>query len=227
MQTINQLLANHPQTLTQKNLQANLPKDTQMNLHQSPQGSAMSISKAQIASMFVGWKRLFGKKMRDNDWQDDTVQVWYIALNDLGMSQDAFSLAKRKSLGLQWPCTAPADFMALVSDGSASKYPDSETVFRFACENEGRTADNKKPYSHVVVYETVKRLGSHALKHADSKYFGIWDKTYTQVIIEFEQGANFTIPESNRIEQKHIPADEKVADDHLAKIKAMLAGAGA
>lgn len=30
-----------------------------------------------------------------------------------------------------------------------------------------------------------------------------------------------------RIEQKHIPADEKVADNHLAKIKAMLAGVGA
>ena len=177
--------------------------------------------------MFIGWKRLFGSKMNDDDWQQDTLQVWFIALNDLGMNQDEFNLAKRKSLGLQWACTAPADFLALARQEAKSKYPDSFTAFKFACENKGRTADIKKPYSHVVVYETVKRLGSHALKHADSKYFGIWDKTYTQVIIEFEQGANFTIPESNRIEQKHIPADDNVAQNHLQNIKAMLAGVSA
>lgn len=187
----------------------------------------MSISKAQIASMFVGWKRLFGKKMRDNDWQDDTVTVWYIALNDLGMSQDEFALAKRKSLGLQWACTAPADFLALARQDAKSKYPDSFTAFKFACENEGMTADIKKPYSHVVIYETVKRIGSFTLKQADDRFFSNWDKAYQAVIKEHEQGADFTIPESHRIEQKHIPADEKVADDHLAKIKAMLAGKGA
>ena len=50
---------------------------------------------------------------------------------------------------------------------------------------------------------------------------------FMQVINEFDNGASFTIPESHRIEQKHIPADHNVADDHLAKIKAMLAGVGA
>ena len=184
----------------------------------------MTISKEQIASMFIGWKRLFGSKMNDDDWQQDTLQVWFIALNDLGMNQDEFNLAKRKSLGLQWACTAPADFLALARQEAKSKYPDSFTAFKFACENEGMTADIKKPYSHVVIYETVKRIGSFTLKQADDRFFSNWDKVYQAVIKEHEQGADFTIPQSNRVEHKHFAVDGNVFNDHLAKIKAMLAG---
>ncbi len=187
----------------------------------------MTISKEQISSLFLGWKKLFAKKMNDDDWKADPVTVWYIALNDLGMNQDEFTLAKRKSLGLQWACTAPADFLALARQDAKSKYPDSFTAFKFACENEGMTADIKKPYSHVVIYETVKRIGSFTLKQADDRFFSNWDKAYQAVIKEHEQGADFTIPQSNRVEHKHFAADDKIANDHLAKIKSMLAGKGA
>ena len=166
---------------------------------------------------------MFGSKLQGRQNLDlRTAELWTVGLKKLNVTLTEFLKAKEESICMKWPPTCVEDFVALVRSNT-SAYPDSFTAFKFACENEGRTADIKKPYSHVVVYETVKRLGSHALKHTDSKYFGIWDKTYTQVIIEFEQGANFTIPESNRIEQKHIPADDKVANDHLAKIKAMLA----
>ena len=197
-----------------------------MNSHQDkPQADGL-ISKQQIASLFKGWKRLFVKKMNDDDWQSDTVTVWYIALNDLGMTQSEFEISKRKSLGMQWACTAPADFLALARQGVKSKYPDSYTAFKFACENEGKTADIKKPYDHAVIYETVKRIGSFSLKQADDKFFSTWDRTYQAVIAEYEQGADFTIPQSNRVEHKHFAADDNVAKDHLAKIKAMLAGVG-
>ena len=176
-----------------------------------------------VIDLFEDWTRMFGSKLQGRQNLDlRTAELWTVGLKKLNVTLTEFLKAKEESICMKWPPTCVEDFVALVRSNT-SAYPDSFTAFKFACENEGRTADIKKPYSHVVVYETVKRLGSHALKHADSKYFGIWDKTYTQVIIEFEQGANFTIPESNRIEQKHIPADEKVADDHLAKIKAMLA----
>lgn len=65
------------------------------------------------------------------------------------------------------------------------------------------------------------------LKQADDRFFSNWDKAYQTVIKEHEQGADFTIPQSNRVEHKHFAVDDNVAHDHLAKIKAMLAGVGA
>lgn len=186
----------------------------------------MTISKEQISSLFLGWKKLFAKKMNDDDWKADTVTVWYIALNDLGMSQDEFTLAKRKSLGLQWACTAPADFLALARQDAKSKYPDSAAMFKMVCEQSGMDSKLRKPYPHCVVYETARRIGSHDLQKADDKFFGTWDRVYQAVIKEHEQGADFTIPQSNRVEHKHFAADDNVAKDHLAKIKAMLAGVG-
>lgn len=186
----------------------------------------MTISKEQISSLFLGWKKLFAKKMNDDDWKADTVTVWYIALNDLGMSQDEFTLAKRKSLGLQWACTAPADFLALARQDAKSKYPDSAAMFKMVCEQSGMDSKLRKPYPHGVVYETARRIGSHDLQKADDKFFGTWDRVYQAVIKEHEQGADFTIPQSNRVEHKHFAADDNVAHDHLAKIKAMLAGKG-
>lgn len=56
-----------------------------------------------------------------------------------------------------------------------------------------------------------------------TSFLATWDRTYQAVIKEHEQGADFTIPQSNRVEHKHFAADDKVAHDHLAKIKAMLA----
>ena len=226
MQSINQLTAQitNNQLATLTSYEQKQPINTATVDTTSEQ---FNQSLQMVIDLFEDWTRMFGSKLQGRQNLDlRTAELWTVGLKKLNVTLTEFLKAKEESICMKWPPTCVEDFVALVRSNT-SAYPDSFTAFKFACENEGRTADIKKPYSHVVVYETVKRLGSHALKHADSKYFGIWDKTYTQVIIEFEQGANFTIPESNRIEQKHIPADHNVAKDHLAKIKAMLAGAGA
>ena len=162
--------------------------------------------------------------MKESEWGLDTVKIWTLALTEMNITPDEFAMAHKKSLSLEWLPTTPYDFLMLAREEIIKKYPDSFTAFKFACENEGMTADIKKPYSHVVIYETVKRIGSFTLKQADDRFFSNWDKVYQAVIKEHEQGADFTIPQSNRVEHKHFAADDNVDHDHLAKIKAMLAG---
>ncbi len=177
-----------------------------------------------IAAMFTTWKPLFKTKMKESEWGLDTVKIWTLALTEMNITPDEFAMAYKKSLSLEWPPTTPYDFLMLAREEIIKQYPDSFTAFKFACENEGMTADIKKPYSHVVIYETVKRIGSFTLKQADDRFFSNWDKVYQAAIKEHEQGADFTVPQSNRVEYKHFAADDNVANDHLAKIKAMLAG---
>ena len=204
-----------------------------MNSHQStPQADGL-ISKQQIASLFKGWKRLFIKKMNDDDWQADTVTVWYIALNDLGMTQSEFEISKRKSLGMQWACTAPADFLALARGDALTEYPASEQAFRLACEAVGTDAKYRKPFSHVVINETVNRIGEYTLKTANSGYFKAWNTVYSKVVFEHSQGAVFEIPESHQLgyagdkdrQENHKPAPPAVANKHILEIKKMLGNA--
>ena len=180
-----------------------------------------------VIDLFEDWTRMFGSKLQGRQNLDlRTAELWTVGLKKLNVTLTEFLKAKEESICMKWPPTCVEDFVALVRSNT-SAYPDSFTAFKFACENEGRTADIKKPYDHAVIYETVKRIGSFSLKQADDKFFDTWDKTYQSVIKEHEQGADFTIPQSNRVEHKHFAADDKTASGHLAKIKAMLAGVGA
>lgn len=201
-----------------------------MNSHQDkPQADGL-ISKQQIASLFKGWKRLFVKKMNDDDWQADTVTVWYIALNDLGMTQSEFEISKRKSLGMQWACTAPADFLALARGDALTEYPASEQAFRLACEAVGTDAKYRKPFPHVVINETVNRIGEYTLKTANSGYFKAWNTVYSKVVFEHSQGAVFEIPESHQLgyagdkdrQENHKPAPKEIAESYLEKCRKAL-----
>jgi hypothetical protein len=54
-----------------------------------------------------------------------------------------------------------------------------------------------------------------------------WREIYPQVCEEYHQGERFTVLKANQIGYSHTPANHDVANDHLTKIKAMLAGVGA
>ena len=186
----------------------------------------MSISREQIASLFAGWKKIFARKMNDDDWQGDTVQVWYIALNDMGMTLDQFNLAKRKSLTLKWPCTAPADFVELAHSELANQFPDMRQAYIEAAH--GR-------YPHAAIYETANRVGMWELRnHAESVTWPMWKQVYPKVCQEMIDGATFTMPVSQQIEVKAGPektpeqkvADQAKIDEYFEKIKALLAGNG-
>lgn len=161
---------------------------------------------------------MFRSKMKDEDWDTDTVIVWHIALNDLGITANEFATAKRKSLGLQWPPTAPADFLALGRTETASNYPDMKQAYLAAANGE---------YKHEVVFETAKRVGSWELKtQPESVSYKSWQKHYPQVCEEHNQGADFKVPETHRVEHSHAPVQagseaDKAIMAQLAELRRM------
>ena len=135
--------------------------------------------------------------MKDEDWDLDTVTVWHIALNDLGITADEFHSAKRKSLGLQWPPTAPADFLALGRTDTASSYPDMRQEYLAAAQGQ---------YKHEVTFETAKRVGTWELKtQPESVSYKAWQKHYPEVCKEHSEGKSFKVPESHQVEYSHTP----------------------
>jgi|26BtaG_2_1085354.scaffolds.fasta_scaffold14113_2 hypothetical protein len=143
--------------------------------------------------------------MKDEDWGTDTVIVWHIALNDLGMTQQEFSAAKRKSLSLSWPPTAPADFLALGRIAGQSEYPDNQEAFDIACRNCGMRGQVERDWVHGTIYETATRIGWGKLANADYGFMKYFSKVYQQVVSEHKNGATFVVPESHQVEYSHNP----------------------
>lgn len=177
-----------------------------------------------VISLFEDWTRMYGSKLQGRQNLDlRTAELWTVGLKKLGVTQKEFEKAAEESICLKWPPTCVEDFVALVRVNT-NAYPDSHTAFVFACQNEGKTADVKQAYEHVVVYETVKRLGGFALKNANNKYFDTWDKVYQTVCQEHTNGADFTLPVESRVEYSPVFADSESVDDYITKAMAILAG---
>ncbi|MGP5535345.1 hypothetical protein ACTXMF_12265 [Psychrobacter celer] len=176
------------------------------------------LTKSDIASLFKGWKRLFRTKMRDEDWDIETVTVWYIALSDLEITANEFETAKRKTLSMSWPPTAPADFLNLGRKAATESYPDvrqaylDQANFRTDCP---------------IAYETARRVGFSAMREQpEHKTYPLWQKHYEQVCIEHRGGQAFDKPQVLQIESKkaQTACDSKIRDKYLASIKEVLAG---
>lgn len=156
--------------------------------------------------------------MKDEDWDTDTVIVWHIALNDLGITASEFGTAKRKSLGLQWPPTAPADFLALARAEQASPYPTANDAFMTACQNCGMKGDIERDWKHEVVYETANRIGWGKLASASEGFFKTFKQVYEQVVSEHKAGKTFVIPQSHQVAYEHTPvragseADKRISE---------------
>lgn len=152
---------------------------------------------------------MFRSKMKDEDWDTDTVIVWHIALNDLAITADEFDTAKRKSLGLQWPPTAPADFLALGRTETApSEYPDTRKAYEHAVDYAGRLFDDREDWQHVVIYETAYRIGFTKLATQREKLTWYeWQQLYPQICSEHKAGADFKLPldKSRQLGHNHTP----------------------
>lgn len=182
--------------------------------------------------MFIVWKARFKNKMQTRneaefDWSFPMILVWAQELTDKRITIKEFELAKKRSMDLDWMPNNAVEFLKLVRGENINLYPSLETAFHVACKNCGMRGNANRDWLHETVHETAIRIGFGVLASATDRFKPEFERVYMQVINEFDNGASFVIPESNRIEQKHIPADDKIANDHLAKIKAMLAGKGA
>ena len=173
-----------------------------------------------IEVTFTTWKRLFRTKMRDEDWMPDTAEIWAIALTDLRITGKELAVAQRKSMSLEWPPTAPADFLALGRTETASNYPDMKQAYLAAANGD---------YKHEVALETAKRVGSWELKtQPESVSYKSWQKHYPEVCEEHSNGASFKVPETHRVEHSHAPvqagseADKRISKK-LAELRRMSA----
>lgn len=164
--------------------------------------------------------------MRDEDWMPDTAEIWAIALTDLRITGKELAVAQRKSMSLEWPPTAPADFLALGRTGSSNGYPAAQSAFNTACQNCGMRGDVKRDWKHEVVYETANRIGWGVLASATEYYFKTFQEIYEQVVSEHKNGADFKVPETHRVEHSHAPvqagseADKRISE-RLAELRRM------
>ena len=129
----------------------------------------------------------------------DTVEVWAIALTDLKITRTELFTAQRKSMSLEWPPTAPADFLALGRTETASEYPAAQSAFNTACQNCGMRGDVKRDWKHEVVYEAANRIGWGVLASATERYFKTFQGVYDEVVRDHKNGERFEIPQERQL----------------------------
>lgn len=175
--------------------------------------------------MFEDWKRVFGSKLQERQSVDlRTAELWSIALQQLRITPGEFKTAMAKSICLQWPPTAPADFLALGRTETASEYPAAQSAFTTACQNCGMRGDVKRDWKHEVIYETANRIGWGVLASATEYYFKTFQEIYEQVVNEHRNGGRFVIPEERQLAYEHTPVQQGTAAS--ANIDAFLAKFG-
>lgn len=163
----------------------------------------------QILSMFTEWKMWFGNKMKINDWQMDKALLWANYLTAKKITKREFAKAKAFSIDLDFPPNNPKEFLNLARD-----YGDMRQEYLNACNDK---------YTSAIAYEVTQRIGYYELhNHPEKVTYPLWQKYYAEVIKEIEQGKVFTLPKSNRIEQKpHQAVDTNTAKSFLDKLKVM------
>ena len=158
----------------------------------------------------------------------DTLEVWAIALTDLKITRTELFTAQRKSMSLEWPPTAPADFLALGRIETASEYPAAQSAFMTACQNCGMKGDIQRDWKHEVVYETANSIGWGKLASATEYFFKAFKQVYEQVVAEHKAGKTFVIPQSHQVAYEHTPvqvgseADKRISEK-LAELRRMSA----
>ena len=167
--------------------------------------------------MFVKWKRRFKNKIKNEDWDIETIFDWAEILTELQITKTEFDKAERAvKLAGGWPPSHPADFLALGRTETASNYPDMKQAYLAAANGD---------YKHEVALETAKRVGSWELKtQPESVSYKSWQKHYPEVCEEHSEGKSFKVPESHQVEYSHtaLQPDSPMAatvDDFLNQFK--------
>lgn len=158
----------------------------------------------------------------------DTVEVWAIALTDLKITRTELFTAQRKSMSLEWPPTAPADFLAL-GRTETKGYPDTRKAYEHGVDYSGRLFDDRDNWKHVVIYETARRIGFTKLATSSELYtWSLWRDVYSKVCDEHKAGADFKLPidKSKQLAYEHTPVQpgsetDKQITAKLAELRRM------
>lgn len=175
------------------------------------------LTNRDVAQLITTWKVLFGSKLQSDHWDINTIKIWTVALNDLEITPEEFATAQRKSLTLEWPPTAPADFLKLGRVDVTESYPEVSQAY----EDQANFKTDCP-----IAYETAKRVGFWQMRNEPrSKTYPQWVKRYKQVCIEHRGGKEFTKSQVPQIEYKEPHrADEEAAAKAIQNIKALLSG---
>ncbi len=153
-----------------------------------------------VAEMFVKWKRRFKNKIKNEDWDIETIFDWAEILTELQITKSEFDKAERAvKLAGGWPPSHPADFLALGRTETASEYPTAQSAFNTACQNCGMRGDIKRNWKHEVIYETANRIGWGVLASATERYFKTFQGVYDEVVREHKNGTRFEIPQERQL----------------------------
>lgn len=167
-----------------------------------------------IGQMFTQWKLWFKNKLKPSEWEADTVILWANYLTMKKITKHEFDLAKSLSVDLDFPPNNAKEFLALVRKPIEQNYPNIRQAYMNSANGE---------YPHAVIYETAKRVGFWELKtKSENITWKAWQEIYPKVCQEHANGADFTIPVSNQIEQKRIVADDEFVNQKIKEIKEML-----
>lgn len=160
---------------------------------------------------------MFASKMKADEWGKHRIDIWALALSDLQITEKEFTNARRKSLTLSWPPTAPADFLELGRGSITDNYPDMHKAYIDAAHHRWD--------SEGVLYETAKRVGLAALRELpEVKTYPQWQRHYVEVCKLHSQGLIAKPTPTKVIEVKPPePCSEETADYYLNQIRALLA----
>ena len=179
----------------------------------------VQLTNRDVAQLITTWKVLFGNKLQSDNWDINTIKIWTVALNDLEITPEEFATAQRKSLTLEWPPTAPADFLKLGRVDPLLSYPDMYESYIAAAyhrwDDEG------------ILYATAKKVGLSAMRELpEVKTYPQWQKHYPEVCKLHSQGLLAKPIQRQQIENRTAsePASEELANKTLENIRALLAG---
>ena len=117
--------------------------------------------------------------MKDQDWNNERIELWAIALTDLRATKQELEQALRKSISLSWLPSTAADFLELGSRQASSEYPASYIAY---------VAAANRNYLHPVAHETAKRIGTRRLEtEPENTTLKIWNEVYKTVCTEHAQ----------------------------------------
>lgn len=156
--------------------------------------------------------------MKADDWGKHRIDIWALALSDLQITEKEFIAARRKSLTLSWPPTAPADFLGLGRGDLMDNYTNTHKAYIDAAHH--RWDDEG------ILYETAKLVGLSAMRELpEIKTYPMWQKHYPEVCKRHSQGLIEKPKQVVHIEEKKQSqaCSEETANYYLNEIRALLA----
>lgn len=163
--------------------------------------------------MFEGFRKIYKSKVNLADYDITIITIWHIALNELGMTQAEFNHAKRETLKLEWPPTAPKNFYNLAC---SEKYITAEQAFQIACQECGKMPETRN-WTDVLIYEAARRYGTSKLARAIQAEFKSFKCVYEKVISEHKAGSRFDFPNKKTKQITVEPASQEFVDNLLKK----------